>query len=75
MIDKYGDVVTFGTNAFKDIMLKKFGVEHSRQYHDIQRKAKSNYMYDDMYFNSSWELAVYIYGKQHLKSFKVSKEK
>lgn len=46
-------------------MVERYGVENSMQNHDIQAKAKSSYLYDSMYFKSSWELAFYIYCKDN----------
>lgn len=45
----------------KQTFLKRYGVEHALQYVDFFKKAKAHYVYMGDYFDSSWELAYYIY--------------
>ena len=54
----------------KEICLKKFGVEHPSQNHDIRCKSQQKYLYNMKYFDSSWELAYYIWLKDHNIDFK-----
>ena len=56
----------FGKNyydqeKFKKTCLEKYGVEHPLQNRDIQLKLKKKYLYDGINFDSSWELAFWIY--------------
>lgn len=63
---KYGGVPNcFGTDEFKQSMINKYGTEHALQCRDIRISCVSKYYYDDKYFDSSWELYVYIYMKEH----------
>jgi hypothetical protein len=41
--------------------LKNFGVEISSQNHDIRVKQQRRYMYNGIHFDSSWEIAYYIW--------------
>lgn len=63
MLAKYGEVFMFGSDSFKKRMCELHGVEHSMQNPEIQKKAKSIYLYENINFKSTWELAVYIYSK------------
>lgn len=45
----------------KNTMKIKYGVEHALQNYDIQKKSKKHYTYNDLTFDSSWELAYYIW--------------
>lgn len=45
----------------KDTNIKKYGAEYFTQTKEYQRKAKKRYTYNDMTFDSSWELAFYIF--------------
>lgn len=47
--------------------LKKFGVESPMQNHSIRVKAQKRYTYENQYFDSSWELAVWIWAKENSK--------
>ena len=51
----------YGKQKIKQTNLKKFGVENPQQNREIQRKTMSHYKYNDLNFDSSWELATYIY--------------
>lgn len=46
---------------YKKTMLERYGVEYPYQNYDVQTKGKKKYLYDGYYFDSSWELAFYIY--------------
>ena len=41
--------------------LEKYGVARPMQNYNVQLKAKKKYTYDNLQFDSSWELALYIY--------------
>ena len=47
--------------AFTETSLKKFGVSHPMQYDKIRKKCHKKYVYNNIIFDSSWELALYIY--------------
>lgn len=50
-----------GQEKLKEIFKLRYGVEHPAQNHEICKKSKSKYYYNNKYFDSSWELAMYIY--------------
>lgn len=54
----------------KDTNIKKYGAEYFTQTKEYQRKAKKRYTYNDMTFDSSWELAFYIFCVDNGKSVK-----
>jgi len=68
-IEKYGvdnpwkskDVI----NKIKETNLKKYGAEYYTQTDEYQQKSKKRYTYEGITFHSSWELAYYIYCKDH----------
>ena len=41
--------------------IKKYGVEYPVQSPEVRRKQHSKIFYNNIYFDSRWELAVYIY--------------
>ncbi|MBQ2653586.1 MAG: hypothetical protein IJF83_08515 [Methanobrevibacter sp.] len=45
----------------KNTCIKKFGVENCMQNHFIRQKSRKKYIYDNKRFDSSWELAYYIW--------------
>ena len=65
ILGKYGTENIFsseyGKEKIKQTNLKKFGVENPQQNREIQKKTLSHYTYNNLNFDSSWELAVYIY--------------
>lgn len=65
---KYGQDEIFKTDHFKTEYKKnslaKYGVEHPMQ-SKTARQRRKYYMYDDQLFDSSWELAIYIWHKNH----------
>ena len=64
-LDRYGAENIFGSEygkeKIKETNLQKFGVENPQQNREIQKKTLSHYKYNNLNFDSSWELAVYIY--------------
>lgn len=46
---------------FRQTCLEKYGVDHPMKNYKIQLKSKKKYKYDNIYFDSSWEIAFYIY--------------
>lgn len=51
----------YGKEKIKQTNLERFGVENPQQNREIQRKTLSHYKYNSLNFDSSWELATYIY--------------
>lgn len=50
-------------SKIKDTNIKKFGCTYPYQNKDIQSKMRKRYFYDKEYFDSSWELYLWIYCK------------
>ena len=46
-------------------MKEKYGVEHALQSKELRDRARKKYTYDGMNFDSSWEIAYYIYLTEH----------
>jgi hypothetical protein len=56
--------------------LKKYDVKHPVQNSDIQRKCSSKkYLYKDLYFDSSWELAFWIWHEDNNIKIKRNNQK
>lgn len=49
----------------KNKLVERYGVEHPLQNKSIFRKVRSKYVFENEYFDSSWELALWIYAKDH----------
>lgn len=49
----------------KETTLKHFGVMHASKSHDIISKMRKKYTYDNIKFDSSWEVAYYIWLKDN----------
>ena len=45
--------------------MKRYGVKNVSQVTEIQKKKKKLYRFDSQWFDSSWELAFYIWHKDH----------
>lgn len=69
-LEKYGVPYYSQSKKWLEICLKKFGVKHPSQNHDIRCKSQQKYLYNMKYFDSSWELAYYIWLKDHNIDFK-----
>lgn len=48
---------------------EKYGVKHVMQNPEIAKKTKKKYQFDDRMFDSSWELAYYVWLKDHHIAF------
>ena len=57
-----------GKQKIKQTCLEKYGVTNPSQVKDFQDKKIRKYKYQGIYFDSSWELAVWIYAKDHGES-------
>lgn len=71
-LEKYGSEEWFGSELAKGIAkqtwLEKYGVTNPAQAVDNRRKAARVYKYQDTLFDSSWELALWIYAKDNHES-------
>ena len=69
MVEKYGvkHILQSETykNAFKQTCINRFGVDHPMHNDIIRRKTRKGYYYDNVFFDSSWELCMYIYLKDN----------
>lgn len=54
----------------KQTNLKKYGCESPMQNHEIRSKSRKKYTYENEYFDSSWELAVWIWANDLGKDIK-----
>lgn len=67
--ERYGATSYFaskeGKEKIKQTFLEKYGVENPSQVHEIQSKKVKKYEYEGIQFDSSWELAVWIYAKDN----------
>lgn len=50
-----------GKQHIKDVLIEKYGVEHALQCKVIRDKQRRKYTYNGLNFDSSWEIAFYIY--------------
>ncbi len=55
-------------SKIKDTVKEKYGVEYYTQSDDYQHKAHKRYTYNGIAFDSSWEIAFYIYCVEHSMS-------
>lgn len=77
MLLKYGKDNYFKTDEFKNNLkiynLEKYGVEHYSQSDDFRRKFHNrfkSYYCDGEHFDSSWELILWIYARDHGQKIK-----
>ncbi len=54
---------------------EKYGVENVMQVPEIRAKIHKKWYYDNIYFDSSWELIYYIWLKDHNINFKFQEDK
>ena len=68
-IDKYGVDNVFKSPEIQDLiklkLLEKYGVDNPTKNKEILRKARKKYTYKNEYFDSTWEIALYIYAIEH----------
>ena len=68
ILTRYGSFENFyiqSVQAYKQTCLERYGVEHFSKSSESHKGHRRAYHYEDEYFDSSWELAVYKYAKQH----------
>lgn len=67
--DRYGTEYITQTEFFKEkskqTCIEKYGTENAILNYDIFVKSRQKYYYDERYFDSSWELAYYIWLKDN----------
>lgn len=54
----------------KEVNLKKYGTVAPCQNYEVLKKCFKNIFYDNVYFDSSWEVAYWIWCKNHNKDIK-----
>ena len=68
-MEKYGVKYYFQTQEYKDKMqqtcLEKYGVKNYSQTQEWASRKQKKLLYDDLYFDSSWEVIVYKYCKEN----------
>ena len=52
-------------NTMKITCMNKYGVEYTCLNHEVMSKSSQKYFYENEIFDSSWELALWIYAKDH----------
>ena len=64
---KYGNRagVIFHSEKFNETMMKRYGTTNPMQNHELRMLAKKKYFYDGMAFDSSDEIAYYIWNVDH----------
>ena len=62
-IERYGTPApnAYGSDRYKQAMMRKYGVEHNSQVHEFRLKQQQRYVFNGVNFASSPELALYIY--------------
>ena len=59
--EHYGSCTYNNRSAAAQTCIKKYGVPHQMQAKEVVDKIHSKYIYDNLKFDSSWELAYYIW--------------
>ena len=58
---RYGSENYNNKEQYKKTCLERYGVENATQCHRIRVKEQSRYIYNRINFDSSWEIAYYIW--------------
>jgi len=58
---RYGKTHFLHTEKYIDVMTEKYGVSNPDYSHEIRTKMRQKYLYKNVGFDSSWELALYIW--------------
>lgn len=73
-LERYGSEMPWGAREViekrKENYLKKTGYEHPMQNPEFRKEIKRKYKYDDVLFDSSWEISYYIWLKDNKIDFK-----
>ena len=71
--EKYGVDFLFSYKPFrsrlKTIFLQKYGVDNPWKSHDIQKRIRKRYIYNGISFDSSPEIAYYVFLTDHKIKF------
>ena len=77
-VKKYGTISALQNKNVnkktKETMFRKFGVEYSAQNKELRSKQRSKFKYNEIKFDSSWELAYYIWLKDNNIEFEYQPE-
>ena len=57
-------------NKLKETCRQKYGVDYSCLSYEVMNNAKKKYFYHETYFDSSWEMAMFIYLEDNKIDFK-----
>lgn len=57
--EKYGDVNYNNRTKYKETCIEHFGFENPMQSSNISSKTKKKYKFNNIYFDSNWELLIY----------------
>lgn len=64
-LERYGSETYVNLEKAKQTNLERYGVEYTSQNRDIRLKQQTRYMYNNIHFDSSPEIALYIYLKDN----------
>ena len=73
--EKYGSESFFHTAAYKQRMTELYGGENPDYCPSILSKMKRKYTFENLHFDSSWEIAYYIWLKDKSKNFEIHPNK
>ena len=73
--EKYGSEYFFHTAAYKQRMTELYGGENPDYCPSILSKMKRKYTFENLHFDSSWEIAYYIWLKDNSKNFEIHPNK
>ena len=60
---RYGDENYNNSQKHRETCIKKYGVDSYSKTSEFSKKRRGRYVYDNIYFDSSYELAFYLYQK------------
>lgn len=73
--EKYGSEYFLHTVAYKQRMTELYGGENPDYCPSILSKMKRKYTFENLHFDSTWEIAYYIWLKDNCKNFTVHPKK
>lgn len=69
MKKKYGSNYFFGTDAYKKKMTELYGGNNPMYSYELISKMRKRYNYNGIHFDSSWEVAYYMWLKDNCNNF------
>lgn len=75
MKEKYGSECFLHTAAYKQRMTELYGGENPDYCDSILSKMKRKYTFENLHFDSTWEIAYYIWLKDNSKNFEIHPKK